>query len=56
MTRPFSKEGNLDNLVRAINFLLAFKHLCLPNVFILAPSSLTLLLSQILSLPNLTHT
>ena len=60
--RRFSKERNLDNLARALNFLLAFRHIleiCSSNVnslSFLTPSSLTLLLSQILSLRNLPHT
>ena len=60
--RRFSMERNLDKLVRALNFLLAFTRILeicssnLNSLSILAPSSLTLFFCQILPLPNLTLT
>ena len=57
----FSKKTNLDNLVRALNFLYAFKHLVkicssdFNSLSILTPRSFTLLLSHILSSPILSN-
>ena len=59
--RLFPKERNLDNLVWAVNFLFAFKHIleiCSSNFNFLSTltlNSFTLLLYQILSSPILTH-
>ena len=53
--RRFSKERNLDNIVRELNFLLAVKHILeiyssnFNPLSISTTSSLELLLSQILS-------